>query len=126
VNQVGIVANFDGSSVPYAPKWTLTSSLNYEHPLTDQWSAFIGGQVSYQTKTSAAIGSPSLYIMPAYGRLDLQFGVQSQDGRWRVFGWGKNVLNRFYVNNIVELEDAVNRYVGRPATYGIAVNYRFQ
>jgi iron complex outermembrane recepter protein len=126
VNQVGVVDNFDGSSVPYTPKWTLTSSINYEHPLTDQWSAFIGGQVSYQSKTTAAIGSPSLYLMPAYGRLDLQFGVQSQDGRWRVFGWGKNVLNRFYVNNIVELEDAVNRYVGRPATYGIAVNYRFQ
>jgi iron complex outermembrane recepter protein len=126
VNQVGIVDNFAGSSVPYTPKWTLTSGINYEHPVTEQWSAFAGAQVSYQTKTSAAIGSPSLYLMPAYSLLDLQFGVQSQDGRWRAFAWGKNVLNRFYVNNVVEAEDAVIRFTGRPATYGVAVNYRFQ
>jgi iron complex outermembrane recepter protein len=126
VNQVGKVDNFAGSSVPYTPKWTLTSNINYEHPVTDQWAGFVGAQLSYETKVSAAIGSPSLYLMPAYSLVNLQLGVQSQDGRWRVFAWGKNVLNRFYVNNIVEAEDAVIRYTGRPATYGLAVNYRFQ
>ena len=126
VNQVGQVDDFAGSSVPYTPKWTLTSSINYEHPLTDQWSGFVGAQVSYQSLTSAAIGSPSLYLMPSYSLLNLQFGVQSHDGRWRTFAWGKNVLNRFYVNNVVEAEDAVIRFTGRPATYGIAVNYSFQ
>jgi outer membrane receptor protein involved in Fe transport len=75
--------------------------------------------------TSAAIGSPSLYLMPAYSLLNVQLGVQSQDGRWRAYAWGKNVLNRFYVNNVVEQVDAVFRYTGRPATYGIAINYRF-
>jgi iron complex outermembrane receptor protein len=126
VNQVGQVADFAGSSVPYTPKWTLTSSINYEHPVTDQWSGFVGAQASYQSLTSAAIGSPSLYLMPSFALLNLQLGVHSHDGRWRVFVWGKNVLNRFYVNNVVELEDAVIRYTGMPATYGIAVNYRFQ
>ena len=126
VNQVGEVDNFAGSAVPYAPKWTLTSSIDYDHPLTDQWSGFIGAQVSYETQTTAAIGSPSLYLMPAYSLLNLQLGVQSRDGRWRAFAWGKNVLNRFYVNNVVEAEDAVIRFTGRPATYGLAVSYRFQ
>jgi iron complex outermembrane recepter protein len=126
VNQAAVVADFAGSSVPYAPKWTLTSSINYDHPLTDQWSGFVGAQLSYQTRTSAAIGSPDGFVMPAYSLLDLQLGVQSQDGRWRAFAWGKNVLNRFYLNNIVSLEDAVTRYTGMPATYGVAVNYRFQ
>jgi outer membrane receptor protein involved in Fe transport len=126
VNQVGEVDNFAGSAVPYAPKWTLTSSIDYDHPLTDQWSGFVGAQVSYETRTTAAIGSPSLYLMPAYSLLNLQLGVQSRDGRWRAFAWGKNVLNRFYVNNVVEAEDAVIRFTGRPATYGLAVSYRFQ
>jgi len=43
-----------------------------------------------------------------------------------VFLWGKNVTNRFYVNNIVELEDDVIRYTGMPITYGISVGYRFK
>jgi outer membrane receptor protein involved in Fe transport len=64
--------------------------------------------------------------MPSYSLLNLQIGVESRDGRWRTYAWGKNVLNRFYVNNVVEAEDAVIRYTGRPATYGIAVSYRFR
>jgi outer membrane receptor protein involved in Fe transport len=126
VNQVGQVDDFAGSSVPYTPKWTLTSGINYDHPLTDRWSGFVGAQISYRSETTAAIGSPSLYLMPSYALLDLQLGVQSQDGRWRVFAWGKNVMNRFYVNNVVELGDSVDRYTGMPATYGIAASYRFQ
>jgi outer membrane receptor protein involved in Fe transport len=126
VNQAGEVGSFAGSSVPYTPKWTMTSSANYEHPFTDQLAGFAGAQVSYQTLTSAAIGSPSLYLMPAYALVNLQLGVQSQDGRWRAYAWGKNVLNRFYVNNVVEQVDAVFRYTGRPATYGVAVSYRFK
>jgi outer membrane receptor protein involved in Fe transport len=43
-----------------------------------------------------------------------------------VFLWGKNVTNRFYVNNVVELEDDVIRYTGMPITYGISVGYRFK
>ena len=64
--------------------------------------------------------------MAGYSLLNLQLGVKSQDDRMRVFLWGKNVLNRFYVNNIVELEDNVVRFTGMPVTYGISVDYRFK
>lgn len=126
VNQAGVVGDFAGSVVPYTPKWALTSSIDYDHPVTAQLSGFVGAQVSFQSQTTAAIGSPSLYLLPSYSLLNLQLGVESPDSRWRAFLWGKNVLNRFYVNNVVELADAVTRYTGRPATYGIAVSYRFQ
>ena len=75
---------------------------------------------------TTAIGSPALYNMPAYTLVNLQAGVKSQDDRLRVYLWGKNVTNRFYVNNVVELEDDVIRYTGRPITYGISVGYRFE
>jgi iron complex outermembrane receptor protein len=126
VNQAGQVANFAGSIMPYTPKWNLTASTGYEHSLTDQWSGFVGAQLSFMGDMTAALGSPPLYNMPEYTLLNLQAGIKTQDDRLRVFLWGRNVTNRFYVNNVVELEDDVIRYTGMPITYGISVGYKFQ
>ena len=126
VNQVGQVANFAGSVMPYTPKWNLTASTGYEHSLTDQWSGFVGAQISFTGDMTAALGSPPLYNMPEYTLLNVQAGVKSQDDRLRVYLWGRNVTNRFYVNNVVELEDDVIRYTGMPITYGVSVGYKFQ
>jgi len=104
----------------------VSGNVNYEHPLSDAWSGFLGAQVTYRTKTTAAIGSPPLYIMPSYSVVDLQAGVASLDGHWRAYLWGKNVFNRFYVNNVVAQEDNVIRYTGMPLTYGIALSYRLR
>jgi iron complex outermembrane receptor protein len=126
VNQAGVVANFAGSRMPYTPKWNLSANAGYEHPVTDQWSGFVGAQLSFMGDMTAALGDPPLYDMPEYALLNLQAGVKTQDDRLRVYLWGKNVTNRFYVNNVVELEDDVIRYTGMPITYGISVGYRFQ
>ena len=94
--------------------------------MTDQWSGFVAAQASFIADTTAAIGSPALYNMPAYTLVNLQAGVKTQDDRLSVYFWGKNITNRFYVNNVVELEDDVIRYTGMPITYGISVGYKFQ
>ena len=126
VNQVGQSGSFAGSVMPYTPKWNLAASTSYEHSLTDRWSGFVGAQVSFTGDMTAAIGSPSLYNMPEYTLVNLQAGVKTQDDRLRVYLWGKNVTNRFYVNNVVELEDDVIRYTGMPIPYGISVGYTFR
>jgi iron complex outermembrane recepter protein len=125
VNQIGQVANFAGSAVPYTPKWQLSGNVNYDHPITDEWAGFVGAQVTYRSTTNSSIGSPALYTIPSYAVVDLQAGVESQDGQWRAFLWGKNVFNKFYLTNVVQLEDDVVRYTGMPATYGATVSYKF-
>ena len=63
--------------------------------------------------------------MPSYATVDLQAGVETSDNQWRAFMWGKNVTNQFYLINVIEAEDAITRYVGMPATFGVTVSYRF-
>ena len=125
VNQAGVVANFAGSVMPYTPKWNLAATTSYEHPLTDQWTGFVAAQLSFTSDETAAMGSPALYDMPEYSLLNVQAGIKTQDDRLSIYLWGKNVTNRFYVNNVVELEDDVIRYTGMPITYGITVGYKF-
>jgi len=85
---------------------------------------FGGVQANYRTASTAAIGSPQFYGMPAYTTLDLQAGVGTSDAKWRFFLWGKNVTNAFYLTNVVQVGDAVIRYTGMPVTWGLTVSYR--
>ena len=125
VNAAGIPSNYDHTQVPYTPKWSLSGNINYERPINDRLIGFGGGQVNYRSVSTAAIGSPLYYEIPSYVTLDLQAGVKTADGKWSVFLWGKNVTNRYYITNVIEAEDAITRYTGMPATYGLTVSYRY-
>ena len=122
----GVVpVNYDHTQVPYTPKWAFTGNVNYEHPINDRLVGFAGAQVNYRSSTTAAIGSPLFYGIPAYATLDLQVGVETSDDKWRFFLWGKNVTNQFYLTNVVSLGDDTVRYTGLPVTFGATVSYRY-
>jgi outer membrane receptor protein involved in Fe transport len=122
----GSFADFKGSRIPYTPKWQLAGNFNYEFPIGGNAKMFVGGQVSRRTGTNSVLGYPVLFTLPAYTLLDLQGGVDFADGRYRAMVWGKNVTNQFYVTNVTSsVVDGVARYVGRPATYGITLSFRY-
>ena len=125
VNQAGLVQNFAGAAVPYTPRWQLAGNIGYKHPINDRLAGFAGAQVNYRSSTTASVGSPPLYGLPGYTTLDLQAGIQTSDDKWRVFLWGKNVTNQFYLTNVVEVSDGLIRFTGLPATYGVTVSYRY-
>jgi iron complex outermembrane receptor protein len=125
VNVAGVTATFDGVAAPYTPKWSLGTNVNYDFGLTDTWNGFVGGQINYRSSTTATVGSPPGFGIPSYTLLDLQGGVESQNGKWRVMAWGKNVANKVYFNNVVQQPDSRTRYTGQPVTYGVTVSYKY-
>lgn len=124
VSEAGQVSNFNGTAVPYTPRWQLSANVNYSFPLVDQFTGFVGGQVNYRASSTASIGSPAAFALPAYTLLDLQAGVETDNG-WRFMLWGKNVTNEFYITNVLQYTDGRSRYVGMPATYGMTLSYRY-
>ena len=122
----GVTAAFDGARIPYTPKWQLAGNADYSVPISANAELFLGGQVTHRSGTNSVIGSPVVFTIPSYTLLDLQAGVDFNDGRYRVMVWGKNVTNEFYVTNVVSaVVDGVGRYAGRPATYGATVSFRY-
>ena len=121
----GNIGDFDHSAVPYTSKWQLAGNVNYERPINDRLVGFGGAQINYKSVETAGIGSPAGYELPSYVTMDLQAGIETADDKWKIFLWGKNVTNRFYLVNVVEAEDAIVRYTGMPATYGVTVSYRY-
>src|ERR1700733_6732588 len=104
---------------------------------------FLGVSVNVRSGTDATFGGDKLvlpanpttrvepgvtypYEMPGYATVDARLGYESQDNRWKVEFWGKNVLNKYYVVSVITGSDAVSRLLGRPATYGVIFSYKYQ
>jgi outer membrane receptor protein involved in Fe transport len=121
----GNVQNFAGEAFPYAPRWQANGSADYKWSVASGWSAFIGGNASYQGKTNAALGHAPVYDLKAYTLVDLRAGIESKSGAYRLWLWGTNVFNTFYVVKAGRSFDFDTRITGAPARYGVSLSYRF-
>lgn len=136
INSGGITADFAGANVPYTPKYQFGSNIDYEFPVSDSLNAFLGTSLNFRSKTVATIGgetnpagvtSPvtTVFGIDDYVLIDLRAGVAAADDSWRVSVWGKNVGNEYYWNNVVAAFDTIQRYAGKPATYGVSVSFKY-
>ena len=136
INAAGVAAVFDGTRVPFTPKYQVSFNADYEVPLSNSMNGFLGGTLSYRSSTVAvvggdipppttasAVGNP--LTIDGYTLVDLRAGIASEDGRWRASIFGKNVFNQYYWTNVVAAFDTIGRYAGRPATYGVALSLRY-
>lgn len=125
VNAGGQTADFSNTPMPFVPKWSVNAGLGYKWPVSEQVKGFLGANVVYRSATNALVGAPASYAIPAYTTLDLRAGFETEDGRWRVFAYGKNVTNTYYITTVSEQYDYIVRFTGRPATYGISITRNF-
>lgn len=124
INVIGVQENFDGSPIPYAPKWNASVTGDYTTPLSVGGLLFnMGANLNTNSTTQAAIGgdalTQSVTRIPAFTTLGAYFGVLSEDNRWSVHLWGQNLTNKYYWNNVVQVYDTNVRYAALPITYGV-------
>ncbi|GAB3369763.1 TonB-dependent receptor [Spongiibacter taiwanensis] len=135
--------DFSGDPIPFTPELTYMVDVEYTIPLDggDEW--FAGVNLNGQTESDAAFGgsrltytqaqrdagaksiTPKFNEMDAYSIVNARLGYRSADGHWRVTLWGKNILDEYYVTNVIASSDTSARFVGRPRTFGISVGYTF-
>ncbi len=73
----------------------------------------------------ASIGADPKFRLPSYALVGLRAGIESKDQGWRVTVWGKNVTNTYYWTGVYQYWDTSFRATGRPATYGIRLDYNY-
>ena len=126
-----VLVDFAGSEFNFTPKWSINADLNYRHPINDTLDGFFGVNAAYRSKTSAVFvpqqgdNNLGLFDIDEYTLIDSQLGIESQDGAWKAFIWGKNIFNKFYTNNVLRYSTVNIRVPGMPATYGVTVAYKF-
>jgi iron complex outermembrane receptor protein len=123
---LGATVDFKGEQFPNTPHWQLSAVVDYKWPVSERFDGLLGGNISYQSKTQSEFGDLPLFATDAYALLDLRAGLETKDGKWRATIWGRNVGNTYYWSAATHVQDAIVRYMGMPATYGISLSYRYQ
>jgi outer membrane receptor protein involved in Fe transport len=121
----GLAQDNSGNPIPRTSKWNVGANFNYSVPIGDSTRAFVGGQLTYRSSSTSSIGNEADFLLPAYTLIDAQAGVDLRDGKIRLMVWGKNITNKFYLTNIYQYTDGISRFMGKPATYGVTVAYKF-
>lgn len=125
VNGLGVTENFNDSDLPYAPHVQLSGGARYEWELNDSKDLFTSVNAVYTSKSYALMGDLPELAIDAYTLVNLTAGIESSDGKWRVYGWGRNITDTTYWYTVQRSVDTLGRYMGMPATYGVTVDYRF-
>jgi outer membrane receptor protein involved in Fe transport len=124
--------NLQGEPFPNTPRWTTGFDAQYDWDLNAKYSAFVGADARYQSRSQGVFGAdnaisngfPSLDIN-AYTLLDLRAGVTSIDGRWRAEVFGNNVTNTYYWTQAARPAEVATRFAGMPAVFGVRLGYSY-
>ncbi len=133
LDSVGVERDFAGTRLPNTPKFEFSLNGDYRFPISETMDGFVGAGVLHRSSAIADIGgaliqpafvpNEQLYRIKDYTLVDARFGIEK--GNWKATVWGKNIFNTYYWNSVYSSFDAVTRYTGRPATYGVTVAYNF-
>lgn len=131
--------NFDGLTLPYAPKWHWSLGARWEQQwMKSPFSWYLQGDVSAM---SGQFEDPSLdprAWQAGYALFDASVGIEPDSGRWRLDLWGKNLTDKHYFSTEAAQTQAANvsgggtaaangfiGWPGIPRTFGIEGSYRF-
>lgn len=124
-NAFGVDANFKGEPFPNAPEFQFSADASYQWPISDRLDVFVGLGLSHQDDTNSEFGQSPELDVDGYTLVDIRGGVESQDGRWRLSAWARNVSDEYYWSFASKTNDTFIRYTGMPRTYGATLTLRF-
>ena len=100
-NGDGTFSNYEGNQVPFTPKQRVTASAEVHTDLPrDAGSIAIGGDYTYRSSQEFDVANDTppdiLKLTEWRGIVNAHAAWYSEDDRWEVSLWGKNMTNRHY------------------------------
>lgn len=140
-NLLGAENDFSGDDIPFTPELTYNIDVDYRIAMSKGGEVFMGLRATGQTSSDAAIGAdriawpvnppysrsidPYPYQMDGFTTIDLRLGYVTEDEKWRLMLWGKNVTDEYYWTSVIPSSEDLARFSGKPATYGITIGYTY-
>lgn len=122
----------DGSSAPYVPEWTVSSSAEYYFPITDGAYGFARADIRYVDSSYNEFSDDGVKFdgsradkLDAYTIVDLTVGMDINE-RWMVTAFVKNAFDDEVITNIDPDRNLPADYTrARPRTIGVSVKANF-
>lgn len=112
-----------------APRWKIVAGLTYDHDLAGPLTLTFGADYTWRSSIQYQLFEDPLSREPSTGLLDAQIGIRSDDDRWSVSLFGKNLTNNFYYSNLNIADFVIGRSFGNlPRDFrrygGLRVTYK--
>jgi iron complex outermembrane recepter protein len=119
--------SIDGQQLPYAPHFSGTVSMDWEAFTVRTALVNLHLDTNYNSKQYLALPNEDPISQGGYALLNGRLSLKSGDGSWELGIWGRNLADRFYLTNAVDVQGFGfdYRHVGTPRMYGGDVQYHF-
>lgn len=119
--------SIDGQQLPYAPHVSGTVAMDWEAFTVYTAMVNLHLDTNYNSKQFLALPNEDPIAQGGYALVNGRLSLRSGDGAWEVGVWGRNIANRFYLTNAVDVQGFGfdYRHVGTPRMYGVDAQYHF-
>ena len=97
--------------------------------MVEGFNAFAGVSLSYRGASQATFSTASAPVpdfrLPSYALVDLRGGLITEDGRYRLTRFARNVGDTFYATTVNQTTDTRYRTAGAPQAYGSTLSVRW-
>ena len=120
--------NFDGQSPTHAPDFTINGLASYEASQgIAGFRPFAQLDFSYTDKNQFILPNHPGAVQNSYTLLNARLGIRSEDGRWEVAGWGRNLTDKVYLSEVFGPASGFlpgRLHYGPPRIFGVSLSYR--
>jgi iron complex outermembrane receptor protein len=128
-NPVQVVNNLKGNRPPFAPKVTLSASVDWRLLNSDRWIVTLTPSVNYTSKTyfTPYDDQGNYGLVKDTGHTVLNANLAVGRGSWSMSVWGQNLTQaKYFVSgNNLESFGYINLFQGNPRTFGASLKRTF-
>lgn len=113
-----------GAALPNVPRWTVSSSAQYNVTLGDDFDAYVRGDVQYVDSRYSDLPLATTRVnMPSYIIVNARVGFRK--GPWELDLFAQNLTNELAVLNVSNTSSLNYETINQPRTLGVAVRRHF-
>lgn len=125
-NVFGELIAADGNKIPFVPKWSIGTTLDYVWPVTDSLEGVVHLGYAFRDENYSEPGNDDARKNDNYNQVRLRGGIQGE--RWGLYAFVTNLFNEedttYKLRPVAATPLIYTTYV-RPRTIGVEANWNF-
>lgn len=92
--------NIRGGQLPLAPKYRVSVSPQFDTPIGSTLRLFLQSNANFVSSTRFDTNQDPLLVQPAYVLVDASIGIGTQDGRYKLSAFVRNIFDETYYTSL--------------------------
>lgn len=124
-----LLRDLEGLTLTRAPRWKTNIGAQYQFPLANIGLVTTRVDYAWQSKVYYTVFNIDAASQKSYGVFNMRVALDSEDERWTVAAFAKNLTDEVYFSNQILTGTVYGSemvgYLAPPRTYGVTAMYRF-